>query len=78
MVVKTPVTVPYQEKVELTRDEHILHDVQVTKMEPRVTMEEITEKIPVYNLVPKETKVPFTVQICEDVLVSEGVRPVVK
>ena len=26
-VVRTPVTVPYQEKVELTRDEHILHNV---------------------------------------------------
>jgi hypothetical protein len=27
MIVRTPVTVPYQETVELTRDEHILHDV---------------------------------------------------
>lgn len=27
MIVRTPVSVPYQEKVEMTRDEHILHDV---------------------------------------------------
>lgn len=47
-------------------------------MEPRVVMEEIVEKIPVYKLVPKETEVEFWVEICEDVLVSEGVRPVVK
>jgi len=47
-------------------------------MEPRVTTEEITEQIPVYKLVPKKTKVPFPVEICEEVLVSEGVRPVVK
>lgn len=47
-------------------------------MEPRVTVEEIIEKIPVYKLVPKVTKVPFNVEICEEVLESEGMRPVVK
>lgn len=41
-------------------------------------MEEIIEEIPVYKLVPKETVVEYFVEVCEDVLESEGVRPVVK
>ena len=42
-------------KIELTRDEHILHNVQITKMEPRVVMEEIVEQIPVQKPRPKKT-----------------------
>lgn len=76
--VKTPVMVPYQEEVTVMEDEHILHEVPVTKMMPKIVLETIEEIIPVYKEVPVVTKVPVVIEECTDVLVEEGVRPVVK
>lgn len=76
--VKVPVLVPFMKEVEVMQDEHILHEVPVTKMKPKIVLETIEEVIPVYKEVPQVTKVPVIVEVCEDVLESDGVRPVVK
>lgn len=59
-------------------DEHILHEVPVTKMKPKIVLETIEEIIPVYKEVEEITKVPVIVEECKDVLKSDGVRPVVQ
>ena len=76
--IKVPVMVPYQEEVEVMEDEHILHELPVTKMKPKIVVETIEEIIPVYKEVEVVTQVPVIIEECEDVLESDGVHPVVK
>lgn len=59
--VRVPVLVPFMKEVEVMQDEHILHEVNVTKMKPKVVLETIEEIIPVYKEVPEVTKVPVVV-----------------
>lgn len=76
--VKIPVLVPFMKEIEVMEDEHILHEVNVTKMKPKVVLETIEEIIPVYKEVPVVTRVPVIVEECSWVLESDGVRPVVQ
>jgi len=76
--IKVPVLVPFMKEIEVMQDQHILHEVNVTKMRPKVVLETIEEIIPVYKEVAEITKVPVIVEECKWVLESDGVRPVVQ
>jgi len=76
--VRVPVMVPYQEEVTVMKDEQILHEVDVTKMVPKIVLETIDELIPVYKEVEVVTKVPVVVQDCKMVLQDDGKRSIIK
>lgn len=76
--VRVPVMVPYQEEVTVMEDEQILHMVDVTKMVPKIVIENIEEVIPVYKEEEVVTRVPVVVQDCKMVLVDEGRQAVVQ
>lgn len=75
---RVPIMTPYQEEVVNMVDEHILHNVEVTKMRPRIVLENIEEIIPVYRQVEVVTKEPYFEDVCEWKLVAEGVQSVVQ
>ena len=75
---RVPIMTPYQEEVVQMVDEQILHNVEVTKMRPRIVLENIDEIIPVYRNVRVETREPYFEDECKWELVADGVQAVVQ
>ena len=76
--IRVPIMVPYQEEVQVMQDEHIMHMVPVTVMKPKIVLETIEEIIPIFKEVEEITLTPVIVEVCGNVLVSEGIRSVVQ
>ena len=75
---RIPIMVPYQEEVVNMVDEHILHNVVVTKMRPRIVLENVDEIIPVYRNVEVVTREPYFEDVCQWELKADGVQSVIQ
>jgi hypothetical protein len=69
---------PYQEEVVNMVDEHILHNVEVTKMRPRIVLEYVDEIVPIYKNVEVVSREPYFVEECDWELKADGVQAVVQ